>query len=137
MTKATLVVKRAKALVASIGKWERIVNQLKGPTKYDKIVENGAEDCPCCRLFYDNSCYGCPVRDYSGESMCRGTPYVEWNNEFPKFQQGPALHPDFSRTVVTSLAKKELKFLKKVLEKEKKTTLKEAQAIVQFWEKTE
>lgn len=37
-------------------------------------------DCACCREFYDEGCYGCPIKEYTGEDRCQNTPYEEVMN---------------------------------------------------------
>lgn len=48
----------------------------------DKLTETapdciliGVSVCPLCKLYFDNGCNGCPVKDFTGEEDCDGTPY--------------------------------------------------------------
>src|SRR4030065_20519 len=70
----TWTAQQKKALRGSIRKWERIVS--------GKAVNNGSADCPCCLTWLEPSgCDGCPIKEYSGEDLCRGTPYANGKNE--------------------------------------------------------
>ena len=50
--------------------------------KWTKVLyghaENGTDDCPFCALYFCYACYGCPIRDTTGKSFCKGTPYDDW-----------------------------------------------------------
>lgn len=65
------------ALKASIKKWKKNL----------KLVERkelpilGGHDCPCCRVYKDPPCEGCPVFEYTGNDQCYGTPYGQVCNE--------------------------------------------------------
>lgn len=70
MTPETL--KALKALKASIAKWEK--NARVRNLDNAKI---GAKECPLCRLFADDGCLGCPVRQATGMKRCWGTPWED------------------------------------------------------------
>ncbi len=67
-------------LRGSITKWRAIVDGTG--------VDKGVKNCPLCARFFglenpdepedDTMCFGCPVREDSGEDNCGGTPYQEW-----------------------------------------------------------
>lgn len=65
--------KTLAALEDSIKKWEDIA--------VGADVDLGVLNCPLCDIFYKpgnvNICDGCPVREHTGLSGCRGTPYDE------------------------------------------------------------
>lgn len=78
------------ALKGSIAKWEGIVAG---------TVENrGFHNCPLCARFHPEAtnrsyrgphvCEGCPVKDKTGKSLCRGSPYYKFevspNQSVPK-----------------------------------------------------
>ena len=85
--------KTLRALRGSIKKWEGVV---AGTTE-----DKGSDNCPLCQLFnkeWWQRCYGCPVRDATGQSFCFGTPYEVYRDRRTKTN-----------------AKKELKFLQSLL----------------------
>jgi len=69
--------KQNDLLKESIIKWEQIVDGTR--------VDRGIEDCALCLEYYevckdfDNpeiyGCEGCPIKQFTGKSECRGTPY--------------------------------------------------------------
>lgn len=62
-----------EAIRGSIAKWEAIVAGTG--------TDQGSTNCPLCVLFWDapNHCSGCPISEWSGQSNCEGTPYVQHN----------------------------------------------------------
>ncbi len=106
MKKATL-----EALKKSIAKWKRIVRS-------SKAEDRGDENCPLCKLFFDNrpSCYGCPVLLKVGVSHCCDTPYREWAVH-GKTQHRDEVYPHRVPGCKTcmKLAKEELAFLEGLL----------------------
>lgn len=64
--------KTATALEGSIKKWEAIVD---GSGK-----DMGCDNCPLCKLFYDDWCDGCPVKERTGLAECYGSPYENYRN---------------------------------------------------------
>jgi hypothetical protein len=96
------------ALKKSIKKWEEIVEGTGD--------DNGRDNCALCELFFfqDNYCEGCPVYQFTSETGCKNTPYDDWRR----------LHirnindlKDEKKESAIKIAKKELKFLKSLLEK--------------------
>jgi hypothetical protein len=63
-----------QAIKGSIAKWERILEA------HDSREDHGTLDCPLCVLFFDDRgrCNNCPISDFTGEDMCRKTPYYKW-----------------------------------------------------------
>ena len=72
----------SEALEASILHWQENV---AAETPFD--VKLGLKNCQLCREFPDDSCTGCPVAKFTGESNCDDTPYgnaaykwIEWKH---------------------------------------------------------
>lgn len=61
-----------EAIKGSIKKWEEI--------RDGKRHDSGHSDCPLCQVYYmgNNDCDGCPVKEKTGKSNCRNTPYVDY-----------------------------------------------------------
>lgn len=96
MNKETL-----KALKGSIEKWKKIV---KG-----KKENEGYIDCPLCTLYRDVHCKDCPVFEKTLEEYCGDTPYIKFS-----------IHEGKNHKLRKKYyAKKELKFLKSLLPKDK------------------
>jgi len=75
-----------KALLKSIEHWHEnldmlILNHLSGEP-LSREVYTTADNCALCAIFNTcNLCEGCPVYNFSGWSLCEGTPYedvVKW-----------------------------------------------------------
>lgn len=71
-----------KALKASIAKWQRNV-----AAKIPGEAKTQAQDCPLCKLFFDDHCKGCPVAAGTGMGCCGDSPYepamdawYDWRN---------------------------------------------------------
>lgn len=62
------------ALNGSIRKWARIVN--------GSLKDEGSENCPCCKKWIKEDCRGCPIKAFTGQGGCLGTPYEFIDNEF-------------------------------------------------------
>lgn len=62
--------KTLTALKQSIEKWDR---NTVAETPDDYAL--GTRNCPLCEMFWRRECIGCPVRDRTNRSGCRGTPY--------------------------------------------------------------
>lgn len=72
------------ALRGSIRKWQAIVDGIGS--------DGGASNCPLCQLFHpsvvgahdpakvtnETCCNGCPVKERTGEPLCRATPYEKY-----------------------------------------------------------
>ena len=54
-------------------------------------IEMWDTSCPCCEKWIDQSsglishCYGCPISEYSGDVMCRSTPWIEAEFEYSRY----------------------------------------------------
>lgn len=42
------------------------------------IDDRGVRTCPLCVKYYENHCMGCPIKEYTGQPSCEGTPYWEY-----------------------------------------------------------
>lgn len=87
--------KTLKALNGSIKKWEAIVAGTG--------IDAGRINCPLCRLFFYNDCFGCPVSKKTQQDGCSGSPY----DEYLDLSEGEGTHDE-----LRNAAKKELDFLK-------------------------
>lgn len=75
MDESTLI-----ALQGSIKKWETIVS--------GDAIDMGSDNCPLCQKFMaleavepdwaTDGCFGCPVAEKVGMSLCSRTPYEKW-----------------------------------------------------------
>lgn len=70
---------RKKALLLSIQKWEAIVDALQGGRNI--VNDGGRSTYGLCQMYFDNGCNGCPVKEHTGKSYCRGTPYYTYSVE--------------------------------------------------------
>ena len=65
--------KQKKALRGSIIKWKKIANGTG--------VDDGTRNCPCCKLWRNHKCVGCPIKEFTDVSRCDQTPYDVWYRE--------------------------------------------------------
>ena len=87
-------------LELSIEKWQTIVDHIKSHIGKSRMVKDGGKwTCTCCLRYFENHCYACPIYEYKSRTHCEETPYA-------LYQDKPNL----------TNAKKEVAFLKKVLE---------------------
>ena len=68
--------KTLNALRGSIQKWRNIVNGIE--------TDKGSDNCPLCWIFIFNKgnnepCHGCPVRERTGYTGCKNTPYTYYS----------------------------------------------------------
>jgi hypothetical protein len=121
---------RQVALLGSIKHWIENAN-----AESIETVSIGSESCSCCEIWNDEStdhemaCMGCPIYDFTGQKYCRGTPF-EAAYHFRRDAIREALDDLFidtgNKRSAASLARfqkearKEVKFLMKVLKKELK-----------------
>ena len=95
-----------KALKGSIKKWEGIVA--------GEVADNGNENCPLCKLFFDNWCHRCPVAKDAGEIRCSSTPYTDWSLSVR--HRGTFFVPDYAEDDESVMcAVLELEYLKSLL----------------------
>ncbi len=92
--------KTETALRQSIEKWEK-------NSRIEELEEAllGMSNCPLCKLFYRDSCTGCPVSEFTLTTCCEGTP-----NETAEIK-----HSDFEFDGFIAAAKCEVVFLKSLL----------------------
>jgi hypothetical protein len=103
--------KTLAALKRSIkNKWEGIVA--------GTVKDYATDNCDLCKLFFtlgQDRCKGCPVMEATGLPGCENTPYDEWDkvcNEAPYGRTGDTPKRK-------AAARKELKFLRSLLPKER------------------
>jgi hypothetical protein len=73
-------------LEMSIEKWKFILwamDELPG-----RFIDDwGWASCPCCAKYYDrdneSDCHDCPIGDWTGETLCAGTPYDDYQCSEP------------------------------------------------------
>lgn len=107
MNKAT-----RKALERSIAHWERVV-EFGGRYTRDNI---SSDNCALCRRFNSNECEGCPVKERTGQSICKGSPYHEAARLW-YVCRGEGLIP-CTQAKFKRAARRELAFLKSLLPQE-------------------
>lgn len=108
--------KVVKALEGSICKWNDV------GMGFGK--ENGYEDCPLCTLFYiSHDCYGCPISTEMRMAYCEGTPYVQWQRMWTKYNPDcmsvpleQVRDPEF-KTVIAEIVEDEIIYLLELLPK--------------------
>jgi len=103
--------KTLKALKGSIKKWEKIVEGMG--------VDEGADNCPLCELFFDEGCQGCPVNEKTSRFGCIKTPYNDWVNHHILKHENNLKKMKVYCATCKELAQKELDFLESLLPKEK------------------
>ena len=128
---------RMNVLQGSLKKWNRILQRITD--KSMRVREGGTGDCPCCIEFYDNDCKGCPIKDYTGKRQCLDTPYVEWmklreakEHHYPYSEDATFTIQEPAEVVMFKrIAAKEVKFLEKVYNKERR----EADKVIKILQK--
>ncbi len=119
-----LLATQISALQKSVKKWENIVAVLEDPD-YFVVFESGAEDCACCKEFIhvgQKGCEGCPIAEKVENISCGSTPYEEWVEAFDRLEIAVGSRPGVrfetkkERQSLLKPAKKELAFLRKLLE---------------------
>ncbi len=100
-----------QALEESIAHWQRLSTH-----QHKKGEEPGAEACALCHKFRKVNgqwslttwCKGCPVKEYTGKTLCAGTPYTFAAIEFNQLR-----HTQSDKFL--KAARKELLFLVSLL----------------------
>jgi hypothetical protein len=95
------------ALLGSIEKWKAIEDGTG--------IDLGPRNCPLCEIFWNEyRCGSCPVKKKTRRSVCKETPYQEWeehhNSNHRNFNGLENLCPTCSE-----LAKEEREFLESLL----------------------
>ena len=123
-----LLATQISALQKSVKKWENIVAVLEDPDCYI-VFESGAGDCACCKEFIhlgQKGCEGCPIAEKVEDISCGSTPYEEWVEAFDDLESivggrsGVRFETSKERQSLLRPAKKELAFLRKLLEEKTK-----------------
>lgn len=96
-----------KALNGSIKKWVGI--------KDGTAIDNGTDNCPLCRLYFDYGCYDCPVEVKMKMVCCEGTPYQKWSRH-QEDSHGMFVPFKVECLECKDLAIKELEFLRSLRE---------------------
>ena len=108
-----------KALQESIEHWERMRDdpapQCEAPT---------SEDCPCCHLYFDADCQGCPIHEHTGKRFCEETPYRHaasiWNKIEAYYPQEPPPHVAYEwKDAATEM----IEFMQAILQKHPETQI--------------
>ena len=86
-----------EALEISIQKWEYIRD-------YNVRMTGGASTCGLCMLYRHDDCEECPVAEYTGKILCRGTPHNIWMDLLAKNQTAK----------LSDIADEEVKFLRQI-----------------------
>jgi hypothetical protein len=97
-----------KAIIGVKGSIEKWVNIVAGVG-----IDDGTHNCALCKLYWQNDCRNCPVKQVAGAIFCKNTPYIEWLH-YTRFN-GPKVFDARSR----ELAQAELEFLRSLLPKGK------------------
>lgn len=97
------------ALKASIRKWKKNLNRVRR----GKLPKIGADNCPCCQVYPDLLCSGCPIKDHTHHYGCIDTPYEQIEHLVRDFSHSPDIeHWDSLATAITE----EIEFLETMLE---------------------
>jgi hypothetical protein len=105
--------KTLTALKGSIKKWEDIVAGTG--------IDQGPDNCPLCKRFWEDDCEGCPVMEHTGYDACNMSPYDEWSSWQSEHDLRNIsineLSSEVDKIKATKLAQDELDFLKSLLPK--------------------
>jgi hypothetical protein len=117
---------RQVALLGSIKHWIENAN-----AEYRSMVSVISTSCACCEIWNNRrlteagrECIGCPIYDFTGKTFCIDTPYHKASEANTAMYA--AATSETSNNVIAALlkfkvaARKEVKFLMKVLKKELK-----------------
>jgi len=73
----TSTAEQIKTLEKSIEKWRAIL--------FESGEDHGSSGCECCEIYLlgvkrivKAACFGCPIKEHTGKTMCYGTPYDDW-----------------------------------------------------------
>lgn len=91
-----------KALKGSIAKWTAIAAGV--------MKDGGSSDCALCTMFRKThhgplTCYGCPIKEHTGQHNCNKSPYCTWLNT--------AQTPEDAKPMVKFLKSPDRKFFTK------------------------
>jgi len=99
--------KNIELLKQSIKKWDSIIDGTG--------VDEGIKNCPLCQEYWSGDCFNCPIREYTGESDCDGTPYTDWAM-YCYHEHSESLPYKVFDEKSLSLAEEERDFIQRVLE---------------------
>jgi hypothetical protein len=115
-------VTRTDAIRASIAHWRKA---LRSP----ETESLSASSCPLCQIYIDPvevppyntsspPCLGCPVQERTGQTLCRGTPYIRASGARFRLllKRWPAAGPE--REEWERAAREQIEFLESLLEGE-------------------
>ena len=112
--KKQITKKALTALKGSIKKWEKIV---KGTG-----VDDGINNCPLCKIFWEVGCKDCPVSEKADKfTCCEKTPYTKWDGHHYTVH-GTGFPLKIECKICERYAKQEVKFLKSLLPKKNAKT---------------
>ncbi len=94
-----------KAIDSSIKKWIRILID-------NYATDEGAHNCPLCKLFWKFHCRGCPIYIDTKEKGCHATPYFEW--QLHQHREHSIMNKRIQCAVCQELALKELEYLREL-----------------------
>jgi hypothetical protein len=97
-----------EALILSIEHWEENLENAKN----DLNINTGADDCECCRLFFDPFCKDCPIAQYVDNHCCDSTPYM---NVIRADDEYGFMQTEETKMALIKTIEAEVKFLKEVL----------------------
>ena len=114
-----------EALLKSIEHGRAIVKKCEDE---DPKIDIGPKHCSLCEKFFPGGdgemsekidCAGCPVKDETGKSRCKGTPYEKFEFLLEDVEdEENTVYQAWTR--LTKAAKKELEFLELLLPEEEK-----------------
>ena len=81
----------------SIAKWHEL--------QREPVIDGGIRSCGLCMLYFRDDCDECPIRGYTGQVVCEGTPYEEWEEE---------MQDEYRDAELKAIAGREIEFLEKV-----------------------
>ena len=84
---------KAQALKQSIAHWQRMLKLSVEDIK-NKLEYPSWSGCALCKLYFiyhAPNCYGCPVKDKTGLSQCKGTPYLKVLSLYTDISKGKSL----------------------------------------------
>jgi len=103
--------KNIELLKQSIKKWDSIIDGTG--------VDEGIKNCPLCQEYWEEygsgDCLYCPIREYTGETCCNGTPYTDWDMYCYHEYSESLPYKVFDKKSL-SLAEEERDFIQRVLE---------------------
>lgn len=96
------------ALQKSIDHWKRLATRTRNE---NELI--GPAHCALCVEFYNQDCACCPVRNKTGKTGCKDTPWSDIEDVMPSdsWEDGPEFMNWLNSDEFVALAEKELAFL--------------------------